>query len=57
MGSGGQNHPQEKQMWEGKAVAWGGLENSWEKKTNEEQTRKGKIYSMKCRLPENSKKR
>ena len=57
MGGGHQNHPQEKQMWEGKVVAWGGLENSWENKRSEQQTRQGKIYPMKCRLPENSKER
>ena len=57
MGGGHQNHPQEKQMWEGKVVAWGGLKNSWENKRSERQRRKGKIYPMECRLPENSKER
>ena len=57
MGGGHQNHPQEKQMWEGKVVAWGGLKNSWENRRSERQRRKGKIYPMECRLPENSKER
>ena len=35
MGGGHQNHPQEKQMWEAKVVAWGGLKNSWENKRRE----------------------
>ena len=56
-GSGHQNHPQGKQIWEGKVVSWGGLKNSWEKKRSERQRRKGKIYSMECKLPENSKER
>ena len=32
MGDGDQNHPQEEEMQEGKAVVWGGLTNSWETK-------------------------
>ena len=32
MGGGDQNHPQEKDMQEGKIVAWGELTNIWEKK-------------------------
>ena len=54
-GGGHQNHPQEKQMQEGKGFAWGGLKNSWENKRSERQRRKVKIYSMECRLPGNSK--
>ena len=27
-----QNHPQEKEIQQGKIVVWGGLTNSWEKK-------------------------
>ena len=37
-----QNHPQEKEMQQGKIVVWGGLTNSWEKKTSKKQGRKGK---------------
>ena len=29
-----QDHPQEKEMQEGKMVVWGGLTNSWEKKSS-----------------------
>ena len=31
-GGGDQNHPQEKEMQEGKGVVWGGLTNIWEEK-------------------------
>ena len=55
MGGDHQNHLQEKQMWQGNVVAWGGLKNSWENKRSERQRRKVKIYSMECRLPGNSK--
>ena len=36
-------------------VVWGGLTNSWEKKRNEKQRRKGKIYPFECSIPKNSK--
>ena len=36
-------------------IVCGGLKNSWEKRRSERQRRKGKIYSTKCRVPENSK--
>ena len=32
-------------------VVWGGLTNSWEKKRNKRQRRKGKIYTSECRVP------
>ena len=35
-----QNHPQEKEMQNGKMVVWGGLTNSWEKKKTLRQRRK-----------------
>ena len=35
-----QDHPQEKQMQQGKMVVWGGLTNSCEKKRCERQERK-----------------
>ena len=41
----------------GKVVVWGGLTNSWEKKRNERQRRKGNIYPSECRVPKNSKER
>ena len=31
-------------------VFWGGLTNSWEKKRNKRQRRKGKIYAFECRF-------
>ena len=44
-------------MQKGKAVVWGGLINSWEKKRSERQRRKGKIYPTECRVPENGKEK
>ena len=52
-----QDYPQEKEMQKGKMVVRGGLTNSWEKKRNERQGRKGKIYTSECRIPKNSKER
>ena len=46
-GGGIQNHAKEKEMQEGKAVVWGGLTNSWEKR-NERQSKKGKMHSSQC---------
>ena len=47
---GDQNHPEEKETQKGKMVVWGGLTNSWEKKGNERQRRKGKIYPSECKV-------
>ena len=44
-------------MRKGKMAVWGGLTNSYEKKRNEKQRRKGKLDPCECRVPENSKKR
>ena len=38
-------------------AVWGGLTNSCEKKRNEKQRRKGKIYPFELRVPKNSKER
>ena len=38
-----QDHPQEKEVQEGKMVVWGGLTHSYETKTSKRQRRKGKI--------------
>ena len=35
-----------KAMKKGKMAVWGGLTNSWEKKRNERQRRKGKVYPL-----------
>ena len=40
VGDRDQDHPQEKEMQNGKMVAWGGLKNSWEKKRSKKQRRK-----------------
>ena len=52
-----QDHPQEKEMWRGKMVVWGGSTNSCGKKRSERQRRKGKIFPFECRVPKNSKER
>ena len=36
---------------------WGGLTNSCAKKRGEKQRRKGKVFTLKCRVPKNSKER
>ena len=41
----------------GKMVVWGGLTNNWVKKRCKRQSRKGKTYPSKCRVPKNSKER
>ena len=56
IGGSYQDHPQEKEMQKGKMVVWG-LTNSWGKKRNKRQRRKGKIYPFECRVPRNSKER
>ena len=38
-------------------AVWGGLTNSCEKKRNEKQRRKGKIYPFECRASKNNKER
>ena len=52
-----QDHPHGKEMQKSKMAVWGGLTNSCEKKRNEKQRRKGKIYPFECRVPKNSKER
>ena len=52
-----QDHPQDKEMQKSKMAVWGGLKNNCEKKINESQRIKGKIYSFECRVPKNSKER
>ena len=51
------DHPQDKEMQKSKMTAQGGLTNSCEKKRNEKQRRKGKIFPFECRVPKNSKER
>ena len=42
-----QNHPQEKEMQQGKMVVWGGLTNNWEKKRSERKAKeKGKYIPI-----------
>ena len=43
--------PMEKKCKKAKMAIWGGLTNSCEKKRNEKQKRKGKIYPFVCRVP------
>ena len=49
--------PKKKKCKRGKMVAPGGFTSSCEKKRNERQERKGKIYSSECRVTENSKEK
>ena len=51
-----QDHSQEEEMEKGKTVVWGGLTNRFEKKRNERQRRKRKIYSSECRFPNSKEK-
>ena len=53
----GSDHPHGKEMQKSKMAVWGGLTKSSERKGNEKQRRKGKIYPFKCRVPKNSKER
>ena len=57
IGDSDQDHPHEKEMLKSKMAVWGGLTNSCEKKRDEEQIRKGKIYPFECRVSKNSKER
>ena len=54
-GGSDQDHPQEKEMQEGKVFVWGGFTNSWGKKKSKKQGRKGK--PTECKVPETSKER
>ena len=44
----------EKKCKKSKMAIWGGFTNSCEKKRNERQRRKGKIYPFECRVPKNN---
>ena len=56
-GDNDQDHPQEKEMENGKMVVWGDLTNSWEKNRNKRQRINGKIDQSQWRVPKNSKER
>ena len=49
--------PSPRKMQKSEMAVWGGLTNSCEKKRNEKQRSKGKIYPFECRVPKNSKER
>ena len=49
--------PKSKEMQKDKMVVWGSHTNSYEKKRNERQRKKGKIYPFECRVPKNSQER
>ena len=55
-GGGDQNHPQEKEMQEGKTVAWGGLTNRREKDRSEKQGEMERYTNLKARVPKNSRR-
>ena len=47
-----------KKKWKkSKMATWGSLTNSCEKKRSKKQRRKGKIFSLECRVPKHSKER
>ena len=46
-----------KEMQKSKMAVWGGLTKSSERKGNEKQRRKGKIYPFECRVPKTNKER
>ena len=50
-------NPKKKKCKKGKMVVRGGPANSYEKKRNERQRRKGKRYPFECRVLKNSKMR
>ena len=49
--------PMEKKYKKSKMAVRGGLTKSCEKKRNEKERKKGKIYPFECRVPKNSKER
>ena len=51
IGDRDQENSQEIEMQKDKMAVWGGFTNSCEKKRNEKQRRKGKIYPSECRVP------
>ena len=51
-----QDHPRENKTQKCKMAVWGGLTNSWEKKRNERQKRKVKIYPLECRVPNSNER-
>ena len=55
MGDSDENHPQEKEMQEGKMAVWGGLINRWKKEENLRQRKKEKIHHSEYRVPKNNK--
>ena len=54
-GGSDQDHPPKKEMQKGKMVVWGGLSNSWEKRS-ERQRRIGKIYPSECKDPKKARR-
>ena len=50
------NHPQEKEMQEGKVVIWRGFTNSWGYKRNKRQGRRGKIHALDAEFPRIAKR-
>ena len=53
----GIKHPHGKEIQKSTMAVWGSLTNSCEKKKSKKQRRKGKIFPVEYRVPNNSKKR
>ena len=49
IGGGDQDHPQEKEMQQGKMIVWGGLTNSWEKEEKRKAKEKKKDTHLKAK--------
>ena len=47
-GDRNRDHPQEKEMQKSKMAIWGGFTNNCEKKRNENQRRKGRLFPFEC---------
>ena len=48
IGGGDQDHPQEKEMQQGKMIVWGGLTNNWEKEEKQKAKEKKKDTHLKA---------
>ena len=57
MVGGDQNHPQEKEMQQGKVVVWGGLQIAVKRREWKGEGEREKINPTESRVPKNNKER
>ena len=57
MAGGDQNHPQEKEMQQGKVVVWGGLQIAVKRREWKGEGEREKINPTESRVPKNNKER